>query len=115
MAEAIKGGAINMRSLPVSNGLAMYAIKQQLENGDVNFDQPSMLNLKGRVQWDAWNKMKGMSKQETANYFIKYAEALLTMKLCPDQDLRDQAAQEVDQVASKFEDPISKFFHFPNH
>ena len=47
MAALFKDGTVNMRSLPISNKLAVYAIKQQLDNGDVNFDKPSIFDIKG--------------------------------------------------------------------
>lgn len=49
--------------------LSLYANFKQGTIGDVNTDRPGMLDFKGKAKWDAWNKLKGTSKEQAwANY-----------------------------------------------
>ncbi len=36
-----------------------------------------MFDLKGRYKWDAWNKNKGMSKEEAQKKYIELVKSLL--------------------------------------
>ena len=38
--------------------------------GDVQGSQPWMVNLEARAKWDAWAKLKGMSKEEAMQGYI---------------------------------------------
>ncbi|KAG8125137.1 hypothetical protein E2320_020385 [Naja naja] len=34
------------------------------------FERPGMFDLKGKAKWDAWNKLKGMSKEDAIKVYI---------------------------------------------
>ena len=102
-------GTVDVEALPkVSSKLAMYAIVQQMSFGDVNTPKPLPIDFKNYLMWNAWNKAKGTSKKDAFGYFIGYGEALLTWKLCPDEELRNMAEAEVNEISSHFKDPILK-------
>lgn len=33
-------------------------------------ERPGMFDLKGKAKWDAWNKLKGMSKEDAIKVYI---------------------------------------------
>ena len=44
--------------------LQLYSLFKQATVGDVNTDRPGMLDFKGKAKWDAWEKVKGKSKED---------------------------------------------------
>ena len=56
--------------------LELYALYKQVIVGDCNTDRPGMLDLKGNAKWDAWNALKGMSKEEAQAKYIAKVQAL---------------------------------------
>ena len=45
--------------------LQLYSLFKQATVGDVNTDRPGgMLNIKEKAKWDAWEKLKGKSKED---------------------------------------------------
>ncbi|CAJ0609090.1 unnamed protein product [Cylicocyclus nassatus] len=56
--------------------LEFYSLFKQATIGDVNTDRPGIFSLVERKKWDAWNAVKGVSKEEAKERYIK---ALLTM------------------------------------
>ncbi len=48
----------------------MYALYQQANNGDVNGKKPGMLNPIARYKWQAWNEVKGMSREDAMAQYI---------------------------------------------
>ena len=51
--------------------LKFYSYFKQATVGDVVGSQPWAVNLEARAKWDAWNSVKGMSKQEAMENYIK--------------------------------------------
>jgi len=45
----------------------LYKYYKQATVGNININEPSMLNIKGRQKWTAWNSVKDMNKN-TAEY-----------------------------------------------
>ncbi|XP_009702121.1 PREDICTED: acyl-CoA-binding protein-like [Cariama cristata] len=39
-------------------------------------DRPGMLDFKGKAKWDAWNALKGMSKEDAMKAYIAKVEEL---------------------------------------
>ncbi|XP_009471817.1 PREDICTED: acyl-CoA-binding protein [Nipponia nippon] len=39
-------------------------------------DRPGMLDFKGKAKWDAWNALKGMSKEDAMKAYIEKVEEL---------------------------------------
>eukprot|EP00884_Botryococcus_braunii_P006657 jgi/Botrbrau1/15993/Bobra.0241s0004.1 len=50
--------------------LNFYSYFKQATEGDVKGDRPGMLRIEARAKWDAWAKMKGMSKDEAMQGYI---------------------------------------------
>ncbi|XP_050999368.1 acyl-CoA-binding protein-like [Acomys russatus] len=44
--------------------------------GDVNTEQPRLLDLKGKAKWDSWNKLKGTSKKSAMKAYVEKVEEL---------------------------------------
>ncbi|XP_042304675.1 acyl-CoA-binding protein [Sceloporus undulatus] len=56
--------------------LAIYSHFKQATVGDVNTDRPGMLDFKGKAKWDAWNNLKGMSKEDAMKAYIAKVKEL---------------------------------------
>jgi diazepam-binding inhibitor (GABA receptor modulator, acyl-CoA-binding protein) len=67
--------------------LKLYAHYKQANEGDVNtctnyfwvltrLARPGMFDLKGKAKWDAWNSIKGLSKEDAAKKYIELVVAL---------------------------------------
>jgi diazepam-binding inhibitor (GABA receptor modulating acyl-CoA-binding protein) len=66
-----------LKTKPSDNELLiLYALYKQSEK-DCNLPRPSgILELKEKAKWDAWNKLKGMSKKDA---MTKYCEIVLNL------------------------------------
>ena len=58
------------------NLLFLYAHYKQATMGDVSGTRPSMLDVIGRMKFDAWAKLKGSQTEAEARYIAK-VKALL--------------------------------------
>lgn len=56
--------------------LDTYKYYKQVIVGDCNVARPGMLDMKGKAKWDAWNGIKGMSKEEADKLYVEYVEKL---------------------------------------
>ncbi|XP_030309647.1 acyl-CoA-binding protein [Calypte anna] len=56
--------------------LDIYSHYKQATVGDVNTDRPGMLDFKGKAKWDAWNALKGTSKEDAMKAYIAKVEEL---------------------------------------
>lgn len=56
--------------------LKIYALYKQATEGDVNQPRPGMIDLVGRAKWDAWNQLKGQTREEAQ---IAYIELINTL------------------------------------
>ena len=50
--------------------LKMYALGKQALIGDCNTDRPGMLDFTGKAKWDAWDALKGKSKDDAMQEYI---------------------------------------------
>ncbi|MDO8416874.1 MAG: acyl-CoA-binding protein [Agitococcus sp.] len=57
--------------------LFLYAHYKQATTGDVSGTRPSMLDVIGRMKFDTWAKLKGISKTEAEARYIAKVKALL--------------------------------------
>lgn len=68
----------NLSKKPSSeNLLFLYAHYKQATAGDVSGTRPSMLDVIGRMKFDTWAKLKGISKIEAEARYIAKVKALL--------------------------------------
>ena len=56
--------------------LKLYAYYKQASEGDVHGDRPGGFHFVGGAKHDAWSKLKGMSKDEAMQNYIKQVERL---------------------------------------
>jgi diazepam-binding inhibitor (GABA receptor modulating acyl-CoA-binding protein) len=59
------------------NLLFLYAHYKQATAGDISGTRPSMLDVIGRMKFDAWAKLKGISKTEAEARYVAKVKALL--------------------------------------
>jgi acyl-CoA-binding protein len=57
--------------------LDLYAFFKQASVGNVQGERPGMLNIAGRLKYDAWEKVKGMSKADAEAAYVKKVQDLL--------------------------------------
>jgi diazepam-binding inhibitor (GABA receptor modulating acyl-CoA-binding protein) len=56
----------------------IYGLYKQGTVGDINHEKPGMLDFKGKANWEAWNKLKGKSKEQAQAEYVELARSLLT-------------------------------------
>ncbi|KAI5062074.1 hypothetical protein GOP47_0022613 [Adiantum capillus-veneris] len=59
--------------------LILYGLFKQATTGDCNTSRPGLLDLKGKAKWDAWNALKGKTKEEAMEDYI--TKAIVTFHL----------------------------------
>lgn len=65
---AIRGGII----LTNPDLLKLYSFYKQGTIGDCNTPKPGgVFNFKEKAKWDAWNELKGLSKNEAKTAYVK--------------------------------------------
>eukprot|EP00281_Chroomonas_sp_CCMP1168_P023633 CAMPEP_0206233740 /NCGR_PEP_ID=MMETSP0047_2-20121206/12185_1 /ASSEMBLY_ACC=CAM_ASM_000192 /TAXON_ID=195065 /ORGANISM="Chroomonas mesostigmatica_cf, Strain CCMP1168" /LENGTH=89 /DNA_ID=CAMNT_0053657713 /DNA_START=23 /DNA_END=292 /DNA_ORIENTATION=+ len=50
--------------------LTLYSHFKQATTGDCNTAKPGMLDFTGKAKWDAWDKLKGMSKEDAMKKYV---------------------------------------------
>jgi diazepam-binding inhibitor (GABA receptor modulating acyl-CoA-binding protein) len=67
----------NLQSKPSDDDLLkLYANYKQAIVGDINIDKPSFYMFKDISKWNAWYKLKGVSKVQAQVNYIKIVEEL---------------------------------------
>jgi diazepam-binding inhibitor (GABA receptor modulating acyl-CoA-binding protein) len=56
--------------------LKLYSYYKQATEGDVTGDRPGGFDFVGGAKHDAWSKLKGMSKDDAMQNYIKQVERL---------------------------------------
>lgn len=56
--------------------LKLYAFYKQATDGDVKGDRPGGFDFVGGAKYDAWAKLKALSKDEAMQNYIKQVEKL---------------------------------------
>ena len=56
--------------------LQLYALYKQGHEGDVTGERPGFGDFEGRLKFDAWNKLKGISNDEAKQEYISLVEKL---------------------------------------
>ncbi len=56
--------------------LKLYSLYKQAEEGDVTGDRPGFADFKGRAKYDAWAKLKGISKEKAMQDYIDLVDSL---------------------------------------
>ena len=56
--------------------LKIYSLYKQATGGDVEGKRPGFTDMVGRAKWDAWNEIKGKSKDEAMGEYVELIESL---------------------------------------
>lgn len=56
--------------------LKLYALYKQASSGDVDGKRPGFTDMIGRAKWDAWNELKGSSKDVAMKQYIALIDEL---------------------------------------
>jgi acyl-CoA-binding protein len=56
--------------------LKLYSYYKQASEGDISGDRPGGFDFVGGAKYDAWSKLKGMSKDDAMQNYIKHVEKL---------------------------------------
>ena len=59
----------------VETKLKVYALFKQDTEGDANGPRPVLMELAGTFKYDAWSKLKGMSKKAATRAYIELLES----------------------------------------
>lgn len=50
--------------------LKMYSLFKQASTGDVQGERPGLTDMVGRAKYDAWDALKGMSRENAMQQYI---------------------------------------------
>jgi diazepam-binding inhibitor (GABA receptor modulating acyl-CoA-binding protein) len=56
--------------------LKIYALYKQASTGDAEGSRPGFTDMIGRAKWDAWDAIKGTSKDDAMQQYIDLIEGL---------------------------------------
>ena len=56
--------------------LQMYGLFKQATKGDVHGNKPGALDFVGKVKYDTWEKLKGMSAEEAMSAYVEKFDEL---------------------------------------
>jgi diazepam-binding inhibitor (GABA receptor modulating acyl-CoA-binding protein) len=56
--------------------LKIYALFKQASTGDADGKRPGFTDMVGRAKWDAWDAIKGTSKDDAMQQYIDLIEEL---------------------------------------
>jgi acyl-CoA-binding protein len=56
--------------------LDLYGLFKQATEGDVTGERPGMFDFKGAAKYDAWEKRRGMTKDEAMQAYIDLVDRL---------------------------------------
>lgn len=67
----------NLSERPDNNTLLqIYALYKQGSAGDVDGKRPGFSDMVGRAKWDAWNAIKGTSKNDAMKQYVDLIDGL---------------------------------------
>lgn len=59
------------------NLLKLYSLFKQATEGDVNIEKPTnMFDFKGIAKFNAWEELKGTSKEEAMQQYVNFVKEL---------------------------------------
>ena len=56
--------------------LKLYALFKQATSGDAEGKRPGFSDMVGRAKWDAWNAVKGQTKDAAMQAYVELVESL---------------------------------------
>ncbi|ELW63747.1 Acyl-CoA-binding protein [Tupaia chinensis] len=57
-----------------SKVLFIYSLYKQATVGNIDTEQPGILDLEGKAKWDAWDELNGTSKADAMKAYVDKAE-----------------------------------------
>ncbi len=76
--ESAKEKVKNLTKRPTNEELLnLYALYKQGSEGDVAGKKPGMFDIKGQAKYRAWEKAKGVSKEEAQKKYVSLVDELL--------------------------------------
>ena len=67
----------NLSERPDNNTLLqIYALYKQGSAGDIDGKRPGFSDMVGRAKWDAWNAIKGTSKNDAMKQYVDLIDGL---------------------------------------
>jgi diazepam-binding inhibitor (GABA receptor modulator, acyl-CoA-binding protein) len=75
--EKAQADSKNLAERPDNNTLLqIYALYKQGSTGDVDGKRPGFSDMVGRAKWDAWNAIKGLSKNDAMTQYVALIDDL---------------------------------------
>ncbi len=75
--EAAVANSKSLSERPDNNTLLkLYALYKQGTSGDNGEKKPGFGDMVGRAKWDAWNGIKGVSKDDAMQQYVDLIESL---------------------------------------
>ncbi|ODN43920.1 acyl-CoA-binding protein [Piscirickettsia litoralis] len=68
--EDVQSGAATIKPTN-ANKLALYALFKQVEQGDVIGEKPGMTDFVARAKYSAWEKLKGVGREDAMKRYIE--------------------------------------------
>lgn len=66
------------KSVSDEEKLSLYGLYKQINDGDCKKSEPSKLfNYTENLKWNAWNKNKGMTKEEAMKKYVNIATSVI--------------------------------------
>ena len=56
--------------------LQLYSLYKQATEGDINSETPAMFDFVAKAKYDAWTSLKGMSRENAMQDYVKLVEKL---------------------------------------
>ncbi|WP_058615462.1 MULTISPECIES: acyl-CoA-binding protein [Tepidimonas] len=56
--------------------LQLYALYKQATEGDNTTPKPSLTDVVARAKWDAWNKLKGVAREDAMQRYAALVDSL---------------------------------------
>lgn len=56
--------------------LKLYALYKQGSDGDVSGEKPGFFDFVGAAKYEAWEKLRGMSKEDAMQKYVDMVESL---------------------------------------
>ena len=66
--ELPKDGPVQLSN---EDKLKFYALYKQATEGDITIAQPWSVQFEARAKWDAWNAVKGKSKEASESEYVQ--------------------------------------------
>ncbi|MES2940907.1 MAG: acyl-CoA-binding protein [Pseudomonadota bacterium] len=75
--EAAVAGSRQLAQRPDNKTLLkIYALYKQATEGDVAEAKPGFSDMIGRAKWDAWNTVKGHSREDAMQQYVELIRSL---------------------------------------